>query len=46
MSGDPDSVRRAGVSVAGQVVSEDALRDVEDALDFEAPELSQDPDGD
>jgi uncharacterized cysteine cluster protein YcgN (CxxCxxCC family) len=43
VSGDPDSVRRAGVSVARQVVSETALADIEDALDFEAPELSQEP---
>jgi uncharacterized cysteine cluster protein YcgN (CxxCxxCC family) len=43
VSGDPDSVHRAGVSVRGQVVSETALDDVEDALDFEAPELADDP---
>ncbi|CAN5186026.1 YcgN family cysteine cluster protein [soil metagenome] len=43
ISGDPDSVKRAGVSVAGQVVNEKAFTDIEDALDFEAPELSQDP---
>lgn len=43
ISGDPDSVRRAGVSVAGQTISETSLEQVEDALDFEAPELSQEP---
>ena len=44
ISGDPDSVKRAGVSVAGQTVSEKCFTDIEDALDFEAPELSQEPD--
>ena len=43
VSGDPLSVVRAGISVSGQVVSETALADVEDALDFEAPELGRDP---
>ena len=43
VSGDPDSVRRAGVSVAGQVVSETALADVEDAIDFPAHDLMQEP---
>ena len=45
VSGDPASVRRAGISVAGQVVSETALEDVEDALDFPAPELMSEPGG-
>jgi hypothetical protein len=31
-------VHAAGVSVRGQTVSELALKDPEDALDFEAPE--------
>jgi uncharacterized cysteine cluster protein YcgN (CxxCxxCC family) len=44
VSGDPQSVHRAGISVRGQVVSETALDDVEDALDFEAPELAAEPD--
>lgn len=38
VSGDPESVHAAGVSVRGQTVSELALTDAEDALDFEAPE--------
>jgi hypothetical protein len=38
VSGDPDSVHKAGVSVKGQTVSELALATSEDALDFEAPE--------
>ena len=38
VSGDPESVHKAGVSVRGQTVSELALQDPEDALDFEAPE--------
>lgn len=38
VSGDPQSVHRAGVSIRGQTVSETALAAPEDALDFEAPE--------
>ena len=38
VSGDPESVHAAGVSVRGQTVSEMALTEAEDALDFEAPE--------
>ena len=38
VSGDPESVHAAGVSVRGQTVSELALGEAEDALDFEAPE--------
>lgn len=38
LSGDPESVHEAGVSVRGQTVSELALMASEDALDFEAPE--------
>lgn len=38
VSGDPESVHAAGVSVKGQTVSELALERSEDALDFEAPE--------
>ena len=44
VSGDPESVHRAGVSMRGQTISETALEDVEDALDFPAPELMDDPD--
>ena len=39
VSGDPESVHRAGVSVRGQTVNEDALADPEDALDFAAEDL-------
>jgi uncharacterized cysteine cluster protein YcgN (CxxCxxCC family) len=39
ITGDPESVHRAGVSVRGQTISEMALKDPEDAVDFEAPEL-------
>ena len=39
VSGDPESVHRAGVSIRGQVISEAALADPEDAIDFEAPDL-------
>jgi hypothetical protein len=39
ISGDPESVHRAGVSVRGQTVSEEALADPEDALDFAAADL-------
>ena len=43
VSGDPASVRAAGVSVAGKVVSETALADVEDAIDFPAEDLMAEP---
>ena len=39
ITGDPESVHEAGVSVRGQTISEDALDDPEDALHFEAPDL-------
>ena len=39
ISGDPESVHRAGVSVRGQTVSESSLDEPEDAIDFEAPDL-------
>ena len=39
LTGDPESVHRAGVSVRGQTVSEAALQDPEDALDFAAWDL-------
>ena len=38
VSGDPETVHTAGVSVRGQTISELALAEPEDALDFEAPE--------
>jgi uncharacterized cysteine cluster protein YcgN (CxxCxxCC family) len=39
ISGDPESVHRAGVSVRGETVSEASLADPEDAIDFEAQDL-------
>lgn len=42
VSGDPETVHQAGVSVRGQTISELALADPEDALDFEAPEWIED----
>ena len=36
VSGDPETVHQAGVSVRGQTVSEETLADPEDALDYEA----------
>ena len=44
VSGDPETVVSAGVSVKGQLVSETALADPEDALDFEALDLLEEPD--
>ena len=41
ITGDPDSVHKAGVSIRDQTVSEAALADPEDALDFQAPELGK-----
>ena len=46
VSGDPESVHRAGVSIRGQTISEAALSDPEDAIDFEAPDLLEDRGGD
>jgi uncharacterized cysteine cluster protein YcgN (CxxCxxCC family) len=42
ITGDPESVHRAGVSVRGQTVSEVILADPEDALDFPADDLLRD----
>ena len=42
ITGDPESVHRAGVSVRDQTISEACLDDPEDALDFVAPELLRD----
>ena len=39
ISGDPESVHREGISVRGQTISENALADPEDALDFAAWDL-------
>ena len=38
VSGDPETVHTAGVSVRGQTMSELDLAEPEDAVDFEAPE--------
>jgi hypothetical protein len=45
VSGDPESVHRAGVSIRGQTISEDTLADPDDALDFEAPDLLEERGG-
>ena len=42
VTGDPESVHEAGVSIRDQTVSEATLDDPEDALDFQAPELNRD----
>ena len=42
ITGDPESVHRAGVSVRGQTISEAVLADPEDALDFAAWDLTRD----
>jgi uncharacterized cysteine cluster protein YcgN (CxxCxxCC family) len=39
VSGDPETVHTAGVSIRGQTISEACLDDPEDALEFQAPEL-------
>ena len=41
VSGDPESVHRAGVSVRGQTISEAVLAEPEDALDFAAWDLME-----
>jgi hypothetical protein len=42
VTGDPESVHRAGVSVRGQTINEDTLADPDDALDYAAPDLMRD----
>ncbi|MGZ3305534.1 MAG: YcgN family cysteine cluster protein [Asticcacaulis sp.] len=42
ITGDPESVHRAGVSMRGQTVSELTLGDPEDALDYIAYDLNED----
>lgn len=42
VTGDPESVHRAGVSVRGQTITEACLADEEDALDFAAWDLLED----
>jgi uncharacterized cysteine cluster protein YcgN (CxxCxxCC family) len=39
VSGDPESVHRAGVSIRGQTISEADLAHPDDALDYMAPDL-------
>jgi uncharacterized cysteine cluster protein YcgN (CxxCxxCC family) len=46
VTGDPESVHRAGVSVRGQTISEETLSDPEDALDYAAFDLMADLSGD
>ena len=46
ITGDPESVHRAGVSIRDQTISEAALVDPDDALDFEAPDLMGERGGD
>ncbi len=45
ITGDPDSVHKAGVSIRDQTISEESLADPEDALDFQAPELGKERGG-
>jgi uncharacterized cysteine cluster protein YcgN (CxxCxxCC family) len=42
ITGDPESVHRAGVSIRGQTFSEAELADPEDALDYIASDLLRD----
>jgi uncharacterized cysteine cluster protein YcgN (CxxCxxCC family) len=46
VSGDPESVHAAGVSVRGQTISETKLGAYEDAIEFEAPDLLEERGGD
>ncbi|PQZ74388.1 MULTISPECIES: YcgN family cysteine cluster protein [unclassified Brevundimonas] len=46
ISGDPETVHTAGVSIRRQTISETALATEEDALDFEAPEWMLERGGD
>ncbi len=39
VSGDPETVHAAGVSIRSQTISETVLGDPEDAIEFEAPDL-------
>jgi len=41
ISGDPETVHSAGVSIRGQMISEATLDDPDDAVDYEAPDLLQ-----
>ncbi|MFI4975102.1 MAG: YcgN family cysteine cluster protein [Caulobacterales bacterium] len=46
VTGDPESVHAASVSIRGQTMSEELLEHPEDALDYEAPDLLEDRSGD
>jgi uncharacterized cysteine cluster protein YcgN (CxxCxxCC family) len=46
ITGDPESVHEAGVSVRGKTISEAVLADPEDALDYEAYDLMRDKSND
>jgi uncharacterized protein len=46
VTGDPESVHEAGVSVRNLTISEASLDDPDDALDYPAPELLEDRSGD
>ena len=46
ITGDPESVHPAGVSIRGQTISEAILKNPEDALDFEAADLAVERGGD
>ena len=39
ISGDPESVHRAGVSIRGETVSEESLADPDDAIQYAAWDL-------
>ena len=45
VTGDPDRVHKAGISMRGQTISERVLKHPDDALDFEAPDLLVEPEG-
>jgi uncharacterized cysteine cluster protein YcgN (CxxCxxCC family) len=42
VTGDPESVHAAGVSMRGRTINESTLGDPDDALDYAAPELLRD----
>lgn len=42
VTGDPESVHKAGVSIRGQTINEDDLDEPEDALDYAAWDLNED----
>lgn len=42
ITGDPESVHKAGVSVRGQTISEGSLNEADEAMDFAAPDLLED----